>query len=41
MGLPPTMKAPEAALSCCEDLANKETLVVAGDLVMQKAREKI
>ena len=37
-GLRPTMKAIEAGKNIA--LANKETLVVAGDLVMQKAREK-
>lgn len=37
-GLRPTMEAIEAGKNIA--LANKETLVVAGDLVMQKAREK-
>ena len=37
-GLRPTMRAIEAGKNIA--LANKETLVVAGDLVMKKAREK-
>lgn len=37
-GLRPTMKAIEAGKNIA--LANKETLVVAGDLVMRKARER-
>lgn len=37
-GLRPTMKAIEAGKNIA--LANKETLVVAGDLVMSKARER-
>ena len=38
VGLRPTMRAIEAGKNIA--LANKETLVVAGDLVMKKAREK-
>lgn len=37
-GLKPTLQAIEAGKTIA--LANKETLVVAGDIVMQKAREK-
>jgi len=37
-GLPPTLKAVEKGKAIA--LANKETLVVAGDIVMQKALEK-
>jgi len=37
-GLKPTLKAIEAGKTIA--LANKETLVVAGDIVMQKAKEK-
>lgn len=38
-GLRPTMAAIDAGKNIA--LANKETLVVAGELVMQKAKEKI
>lgn len=38
IGLKPTLKAIEAGIDIA--LANKETLVMAGDIVMKKAREK-
>lgn len=38
IGLKPTLKAIDAGIDIA--LANKETLVMAGDIVMQKAREK-